>query len=56
MMQEWLGFGDFAFIFKVTAELNRSDLRALARHLHVCKISFVSGGLVPNVHGHNIGA
>ena len=30
MMQEWLGFGEFAFIFKVTTELNRSDLRALA--------------------------
>ena len=29
MMKTWLGFGDLALIFKVTAEVNRSNLNQL---------------------------
>ena len=34
MMKTWLGFGDLALIFKVTAEVNRSNLnRLFARNM-----------------------
>ena len=57
MMKTWLGFGDLALIIKVKAELNRSNLRALACHFLVCKICHeLVSVLELNLHGYNIGA
>ena len=54
MLKNWLGFGDFDLIFKVTAGLK---LPNLSQKVLVCTKSHeVSGRFQPHLHGYNIGA